>query len=172
MKHLLVLTAFAASALATGAAIAHVTISPTSAPAGSYFFSTFTVPHGCDGSPTVTLRVKMPEGITSVKPQVKTGWTIDIKTRKLDQPIKGEGGQVITEGVDEIDWHGGPLPDNEYDTFGVMMKLPNAAQTLYFPAVQECQKGTHRWIEIPAAGQKREDLREPAPMLKVVPNTP
>jgi uncharacterized protein YcnI len=73
MKHLLVLTVFAASVLTAGAAIAHVTISPASAPAGSYFFSTFTVPHGCDGSPTVTLRIKMPEGITSVKPQVKPG---------------------------------------------------------------------------------------------------
>jgi hypothetical protein len=42
-----------------------------------------------------------------------------------------------------------------------MMKLPTAGQTLYFPAVQECQQGTHRWIEIPAVGQKRDDLREP-----------
>ena len=51
-------------------------------------------------------------------------------------------------------WRGGSLPDNLYDTFGLLMKLPDAAgKTLYFPVVQECEKGVHRWIEIPAAGQ-------------------
>jgi len=173
MHRALALTAFATFAFAAGNAGAHVTISPTSAAAGSYFFSAFTVPHGCDGSPTVALRVKVPEGLSAVKPKVKPGWTIAIKTRKLDKPIKGERGQIITEGVDEIDWQGGPLPDNEYDTFGLMMKLPDTAgRTLYFPVVQECRQGVHRWIEIPAAGQSRDELREPAPALKIVPKAP
>jgi uncharacterized protein YcnI len=55
----------------------------------------------------------------------------------------------------------------------MVMKLPEVAgQTLYFPVVQECQQGTHRWIEIPAAGQRWNDLREPAPFVKLTPKSP
>ena len=39
-------------------------------------------------------------------------------------------------------------------------------QTIYLPVVQECEKGAHRWIEIPGQGS---DLPEPAPELKLVP---
>ena len=31
--------------------------------------------------------------------------------------------------------------------------------------VQECEKGVHRWIEIPAEGQHADELPEPAPAL-------
>jgi len=153
--------------------LGHVTSQPETGTAGSYFNLTFTVPHGCDGSPTVSLRIRVPEGVTGVKPQMKAGWNVTIKMRKLDPPMKGERGQTITETVDEVDWRGGPLPANLYDTFGLAMKLPeNAGQTLYFPAVQECEKGANRWIQIPAAGQSRKDLREPAPALKLTPKSP
>jgi len=165
----------AAAALAGIASpvLAHVTAQPESAVAGSYFTLTFTVPHGCDGSSTKSLRIKIPEGVTSVKPQMKAGWNVTIKTRKLDPPIKGERGQTITETVDEVDWRGGPLPNNLYDTFGLAMKLPDTSgQTLYFPAVQECEQGSNHWIEIPAAGQSRKDLREPAPTLRLTPKSP
>jgi uncharacterized protein YcnI len=40
---------------------------------------------------------------------------------------------------------------------------------LYFPVVQECEKGVHRWIEIPAAGKSSGDYPEPAPALKLQP---
>lgn len=154
-------------------ALGHVTAQPDAGTAGSYFTLTFTVPHGCDGSPTVSLRIKIPEGVTSVKPQMKAGWTVTIKTRKIDPPLKGEHGQTITETVDEVDWRGGPLPNNLYDTFGLAMKLPDSsAQILYFPAVQECEKGTNRWIQIPTTGQSRKDLREPAPAVKLTPKSP
>jgi uncharacterized protein YcnI len=35
--------------------------------------------------------------------------------------------------------------------------------------VQECEKGVHRWIEIPAAGKSSSDYPEPAPALKLLP---
>jgi uncharacterized protein YcnI len=69
-----------------------------------------------------------------------------------------------------VAWRGGPLPDDLYDTFGLLMKLPDApGKALYFPVVQECEKGVHRWIEIPAAGQNRDDLHEPAPQVRLKP---
>ena len=49
------------------------------------------------------------------------------------------------------------------------MRLPaQPKQTLYFPVVQECEQGVHRWIEIPAAGQHWGDLKEPAPFVRVI----
>jgi uncharacterized protein YcnI len=154
-------------------ALAHITAHPDSSDAGSYFNTAFTVPHGCDGSATVALRIKIPDGVTAVKPQMKPGWNVTIKTRKLDPPLKAEHGRTISETVDEVEWRGGPLPDTLYETFGMVMKLPDVAgRTLYFPVVQECQQGTHRWIEIPAAGQRWNDLREPAPFVKLTPKSP
>jgi uncharacterized protein YcnI len=159
-----------AAALAAGPALAHVTAHPDNGTADSFFETKFQVPHGCGGSSTVAVRIKIPADINSVKAQMKPGWNVSIKTRKLDKPIIGEGGQTITETVDEVDWRGGPLPDNLYDEFGLVMKLPSGAgRTIYFPVVQECQQGVNRWINIPAAGQKWNEVREPAPFVVLTP---
>lgn len=156
-------------ALSTGMAAAHVTANPNQAPADSYFRTFLRVPHGCEGASTVAVRVKMPAGVISVKPQMKPGWTIEIKVRKLDKPIDAGHGRMITETVDEIAWRGGPLPDAYFDEFGLSMKLPaKPGETLYFPTVQECERGVHRWIEIPAAGQKWGDLNAPAPFIRLL----
>jgi uncharacterized protein YcnI len=160
--------AVALAALLAGVAqaSAHVTVQPKEAPADSYFQLAFSVPHGCDGSSTVALRVKLPDGILSAKPQMKPGWKVEIKTKKLATPLAGPHGGTISDVVDEVAWRGGPLPDNLYDTFGMILRLPDkAGENLYFPVVQECEKGVHRWIEIPAKGQDAEKLREPAPFI-------
>ncbi|MDR3533322.1 MAG: YcnI family protein [Rhodopila sp.] len=157
----------------SSSAFAHVTAHPASGAADSYFETAFNVPHGCDGSSTVAVRIKIPEGVMSVKPQFKAGWTVTIKKRTLDAPVRVAHGRTITETVDEVDWEGGPLPDSMYDSFGMLMKLPGTAGvTLYFPVVQECQQGVHRWIEIPPPGKGWSDMREPPPFVKVVPATP
>jgi uncharacterized protein YcnI len=170
LKHLL---AAAALLAATSVASAHVTVQPGEAVAGSYFQMALVVPHGCDGHATVALRIKVPEGVTALKPQMKPGWSVEIKTRKLDAPQPTAHGKPVSEAVDEISWRGGPLPDNLYDTFGLMMKLPDRPNSsLYFAVVQECEQGVHRWIEIPAAGKGSEDLREPAPSVRLKPKSP
>lgn len=162
-----------AAALVAGPALAHVTLQPSEAVAGNYFQTALSVPHGCDGSGTVAVRIKIPDGVLSVKPQFKPGWTVEIKTRKIEGEQPKLHGKTITETVDEVSWRGGPLPDSLYDTFGLVMKLPDAAgKTLYFPVVQECEKGVHRWIELPAAGQANDGLKEPAPGLRLKPKAP
>jgi uncharacterized protein YcnI len=164
-----VLFASALLVAAAGDAFAHVTANPNEAPADSYFRTAFRVGHGCTGSATTAVRVKIPDGVFSAKPQAKPGWTIEIRMRKLDKPVEVGHGRTVTEAVDEIAWRGGPLPDTHFDEFGLSLKLPAAAgRTLYFPIVQECEQGVHRWIEIPAAGQKWNDLREPAPFIRLV----
>lgn len=167
----LALAAFAAAYLVLpGAVSAHVTANPNEASADSYFRTALRVGHGCEGSSTIAVRVKLPDGITSARPEMKPGWAIDIKMRKLDKPIDAGHGRMISEVVDEIAWRGGPLPDAYFAEFGLSLKLPNTPNaTLYFPLVQECEKGAHRWIEIPAAGQGWNDLKEPAPFVRVGP---
>jgi uncharacterized protein YcnI len=162
----------AAAAMVLGApdiVRAHVTANPNEAPAGTYFRTALRVGHGCSGAATIAVRVKLPDGVLSVRPQAKPGWTIEIRMRKLDRPAEIGHGRTVTETVDEIAWRGGPLPDAHFDEFGLSMRMPAAAgQTIYFPVVQECERGVNRWIEIPAAGQKWGDVKEPAPFVKVI----
>jgi periplasmic copper chaperone A len=155
--------------LVSGDATAHVTANPNQATADSWFRTALRVSHGCEGTPTVAVRVKMPDGVLAVRPQMKPGWEISISQRKLDQPIEGPHGTTVTEVVDEVAWRGGPLPDAYFDEFGLSMRLPAEQATLYFPTVQECEEGVHRWIEIPSAGQEWGDLDEPAPFVTVKP---
>jgi uncharacterized protein YcnI len=173
MRHLRLIILATMCAVGGGAAWAHVTATPNEAVAGAYFRTEFTVPHGCSGSPTVAVRIKIPDGVISVKPQMKPGWEITIAKRKLDKPIDAGHGKMVTETVDEVSWRGGPLPDGFYDTFGLMMKLPDApGRTLYFPVVQECKEGVHRWITVPTTGQKWNDVKEPAPFVRLKAKTP
>lgn len=154
-------------------AAAHVTATPNEAAAGGYARFVLTVGHGCKGAATVALRVKIPEGLTSVKPQMKPGWTVTITRRPLAQPVDNGHGGRITETVDTIEWRGGPLPDELYDQFGLSAKLPDEpGRTLWFPTVQECVEGVHRWIAIPTGTQTWGELNEPAPFLKLVPKAP
>ena len=146
--------ALVACAVVTGpvaAAMAHVVAQPNTAIAGVSFTAGFLVTHGCDGSPTTALRIKLPEGVTAVRPLAKDGWT-------------------ITEVAGEIAWRGGPLPSKSHETFGIALKLPNTpGRTLYFQAIQECQQGTVRWVDLPADGQSPKHLRNPAPFVILTP---
>jgi uncharacterized protein YcnI len=163
------LAAAAALALTCGAALAHVTLETAQAVSNSYFKATFSVPHGCEGTPTIRVRVRIPDGVTSVKPQPKTGWEVATVKEKLDKPVEIGHGVKVTELVREVTWSGGRLLDEYFDQFAMQVKLPEAPNTtLYFPVVQECEKGVHRWIEIPEAGKTSRDYREPAPALRLI----
>ena len=154
----------------SGPSLAHVVMDPDEATANTYFRTKLRVPHGCEGSPTVALRVKVPDGVMSAKPEMKPGWTVSLVKKRLDQPIDGGHGRSITEVVDEVVWRGGPLPDEMFDEFGLVLRLPaKPGETLWFRTVQECESGVHRWIEIPAAGQAWGDARSPAPFVRLRP---
>jgi uncharacterized protein YcnI len=164
-------TVAAASFTMTSPAFAHVELANDKAPAGSAYKAVLMVPHGCAGSATIDLRVQIPDGVIAVKPMPKPGWRITTVVTKLSQPIEVEGDK-ITEGVREIEWSGGSLPDNFYDEFVFVAQLPNRpGAMLYFPTVQRCAKGVNRWIDIPAGGQNAEDLKGPAPSLTLGPKT-
>ena len=151
-------------------AAAHVTIDPVQGSANGYVRAALRVPHGCKGSPTTRIRVRIPDGVLSVKAQVKPGWTIAIVRTKLAVPLDDGHGNKLTETVSEVGWSGGRLDDAHFEEFGLVMRLPDqAGATLYFPVVQDCEQGTHRWIEIPEAGRKVDEYREPAPAILLLP---
>ena len=110
----------------------------------------------------------MPEGVVSARPQPKPGWTVEIVRRKLSAAIFAGHGAKTDSVVDEIVWRGGPLPADQFEEFGLSLKLPDApGQALYFPTVQECEAGEHRWIAIPKPAEKWGDLKEPAPFVRL-----
>jgi uncharacterized protein YcnI len=170
MSRMLVSVALVAAFIATAQpAAAHATLERNEAPADSFFNAVMNIPHGCDGSSTLKVRVRIPDGIIGVKPQPKAGWELAIRKEKLATPIVESHGRTITEAVVEVTWTG-KLLDENFDQFAIHMKLPDKqGETLYFPTVQECEQGVHRWIEIPAAGKSRGDYKEPAPFLKLLP---
>ena len=154
-------------------AFAHITLENQQAAVGSSYKAVLRVPHGCEGSATVTIRVRIPDGFIEVKPMPKAGWKLDVVRGKYQKPMSVRGAKV-TEGVTQVDWSGGNLPDAYYDEFvlnGFIGDEAPAGQTMYFPVVQECEKGIHRWIEIPAAGSHEHagEGSEPAPGLRLLP---
>src|SRR4029078_13443230 len=94
------------------------------------------------------------------------GWKIDTVSGKYPQAYSHFRNAKLTEGVIEISFTGGNLPDAFYDVLGLTGFLTGdlePGKLLYFPVVQECEKGVHRWIEIPAAGKSaRENTKTPA----------
>lgn len=156
--------------LACTTAEAHVTLETREAPAASTYKAVLRVGHGCDGSPTVSIRVRIPDGVIAVKPMPKPGWELTTKTERYAEPVPYYE-DVLTEGVREIAWTGGSLPDEWYDEFVFRGRLPDGqpGTTLWFPVVQECESGAHRWIEIPAEGKSADDYEEPAPGLTLTP---
>jgi uncharacterized protein YcnI len=157
--------------LGTGSAFAHVTFETQEAAVGSTYKAVLRVPHGCDGKATTAVRVQIPEGVISVKPMPKPGWTLQVKKGRYEKSYRLHD-QAVTSGVKEIDWSGGSLPDEFYDEFvfrGQLAADLPAGKKLYFPVVQECEGVAERWIEIPAAGQDEDALEYPAPGIKLAP---
>lgn len=159
------------AALAASPAAAHITLETKQATVGSYYKAVFAVPHGCKGSPTVKIRVQIPEGVIAVKPMPKAGWSVDVVEGKYASEYDYHGNK-LSSGVKEVSWSGGKLPDHNYDEFVISSFLTSSLKpntTLYFPVVQECETGVSRWIEIPTegAGHSHEG-NSPAPGLKLL----
>jgi uncharacterized protein YcnI len=151
---------------------AHVTLETPQAAVGAGYKAVFRVPHGCKGSTTIAIKVQIPDGVIAVKPQPKAGWQINTVKGKYDKAYDYYG-HKLEEGVREVDWSGGKLPDDYYDEFvinGFLTDSLKPGTTLYFPVVQECEQGVERWIEIPAEGKQSDDYETPAPGLKLLPN--
>lgn len=156
-------------ALSAGAASAHVSVSPNTTAAGGYAVLTFSVPHGCEGSPTSKIEIAMPEAIPSVTPTVNPNWSVQKVSEKLAEPIKDAHGNELTERVSKVVYTAKtPLEDGYRDTMELSLQLPEKeGETLSFPVIQTCVKGQTAWNETAADGQDPETLEHPAPAFTV-----
>ena len=150
------------------AASAHVSASATSTAAGSYTLITLGVPHGCDGSATTKVAIKIPAGINSVTPTVNPNWDVAKVAAPLNPPITDSHGNEVTERIDQIVYTAmTPLPDGLRDAFVLSLQLPEdaAGQTLQFPTIQTCEVGETAWIEDVVQGRPEPD--HPSPSIEV-----
>jgi uncharacterized protein YcnI len=151
-------------------ASAHVLLERKEAVPGSSYKAILTVSHSCEDSPTIKLRVKIPEGFIAAKPMAKPGWTIETVKGPYARSYSYMHGMTIKDGAREIVWSG-KLPGDLYDEFvfvGFVADPLVPGETLYFPTEQICEKGSFNWAEIPAPGQSAHALKEPAPSLRLV----
>jgi periplasmic copper chaperone A len=169
IRHSLVCAAVAS--LMASSASAHVTLDNRQATIGAGYKAVFAVPHGCAGSATTKIRVQIPEGVIAVKPMAKAGWNVEVIKGKYAAEYDFHGTK-FSEGVKEVVWSGGKLPDDYYDEFVISTFLTGALKpdtVLYFPTVQECEQGVSRWIEIPEGDHAAHESKWPAPGVKLMP---
>lgn len=140
------MTALAIVLMTALPAAAHTTASATAGPNGATVV-TWSFSHGCDGRPTIGLRVRIPAGATAVTATNPTGWTSTVSTTA-------------------VEWSGPGIPDGTTARFTASMVLTEpAGATISMPAVQQCTGGTElAWIS--DTGDSSETSR-PAPTIVV-----
>lgn len=154
------------------AANAHVDVTPSDTGAGAYTVLTFAVSHGCEGSPTTSIEISLPEEITSVTPTINPNWTVETVQKTLDEPLEDGHGNEITEVTGSVKYTAiTPLKDGYRETFELSVQLPADAEgeTLFFPSLQTCEVGSTDWSAIAEEGADEPDT--PAPAVLVTAST-
>jgi uncharacterized protein YcnI len=151
----------------SGAAAAHVTVSPESLPQGtSDAIVTFRVPNESATATVTGLRVQFPldHPIVVVNPEAGSGWQVDVVHARLPKPITTDDG-TFTSVVSEIDWTGGTIPVGQFGEFNVLAQgLPTGTSQLVFKAIQSYSDGTTvSWIQVPTKSVPNPP--HPAPVL-------
>jgi uncharacterized protein YcnI len=154
-------------ALGTSPAAAHVTVTPTTTDAGAYTVLTFSVGHGCEGSPTTEIAIRMPEEIIAVTPTINPTWGVEKAMETLDEPVDNGHGGTYTERVAEVVYTADePLADGFRETFQLSLQLTaEEGETLVFPVLQTCAEGETAWAQTYEEGQ--EEPEHPAPLVVV-----
>jgi len=147
-------------------ALAHITVTPDSAPGGSAAVLTFHVPNEEATADTTKLDMKIPTDHPIVNLLVKPvpGWTVSVKTITLARPVVTDDGK-FTQAVSEVIWSGGEIAPGQFQDFSVSADpLPTGVSALAFKALQIYSNGdVVRWIDLSAPGQPEPG--HPAPVL-------
>jgi uncharacterized protein YcnI len=167
MRHAILAAAVLTLSLALPAAAdAHVTLQPTSVPAGGEDQRLVVrVPNEMDNASTVKLDLQLPPGFAEASFEPNPGWSVKVTKAKLAVPIHTDDGD-ITEGVTRITWTGdgkdGSIPPGAFKDFGLSVLVPGkAGDKLTFKALQTYSNGKLvRWIGPP-------DSDTPAPVVDV-----
>jgi len=148
-------------------AAAHVSLTVKEARVGLTYKATLVVGHGCEGASTTTLRVQIPEGFYNAKPMPKAGWEVETVTGAYSAPFDNHGTQM-NEGVREISWTEGDLPDGHFDEFvfrGTFGPAVKEGTRFHFPVIQLCGEKEDAWTD--TSGSDAAEF--PAPFLEVTP---
>jgi uncharacterized protein YcnI len=149
---------------------AHIVLTEPQAVAGSYYKATLRVGHGCNGAATHGLVVQVPAGFEGAKPQPKVGWSITTRKAQLSKPYISHG-KTVTDDVVELRWTAthkdNALPDEQFDEFAFMGRLPNQAGPLWVKVLQVCENSQNDWSDIPNQGTSTRGLKSPAALLDV-----
>nr|WP_201469491.1 YcnI family protein [Microbacterium hydrocarbonoxydans] len=138
------------------AASAHVSVTPDELAAGDHGVLTFSFAHGCDSSPTTSLRITMPEGLASVAPTMDSDWAIDIE--------RGDDGLVSAVTYTAV----APVPTDLRGAVSMSVGLDESTpESLAFPVIQTCVEGSTEWTELAEDGENPHDLDSPAPVVTV-----
>ena len=78
----------AAACAWSASAYAHATLETKEAAVGGSYKAIVKIGHGCEGTATLKVRVQIPEGVISVKPMPKAGWTLETTTGALRQALQ------------------------------------------------------------------------------------
>jgi len=148
---------------------AHIHAEPHEVPAGASSIVSFTTGHGCDGSPTNEIRIRIPEPIVSASPQWMAGWDAEKTMEALDEPVEQAHGDPLTERVAEITFTAQPgneLPDGQRGVYTITFTAPDTpGESLVFPVVQGCVEGESAWIEETVEGEDEPEM--PAPIVTI-----
>lgn len=164
MRNLIATTILLAAAVP---AAAHVGLAQREATIGSTYRATLVVGHGCEGATTTEIRVEIPEGFYNVRAMPKPGWKLEMTTGAYDKPFDNHGTRM-TEGVRQITWSGGEVPDSQFDEFvfrGTFGGDLEADSNFYFPVIQTCGDTEAAWTDI--SGDKGAE--NPAPSVTIQP---
>jgi uncharacterized protein YcnI len=155
--------AAAALALLPAAAAAHVTVQPSSAPAGGFARLDVRVPNERADAGTVKVDVQLPPGVIAASYEPVPGWTVRLARERLDTPVETEDGFEVDEQIARITWTGrgpdGVIPPGAFRDFGLSLRMPagEPGDVVTFKALQTYDDGeVVRWIG-------PEDADEPAP---------
>ncbi|HEX6462607.1 MAG TPA: DUF1775 domain-containing protein [Candidatus Saccharimonadales bacterium] len=114
----------------SGVASAHVTVKPSDVKTGTYQTFSVNVPTEKD-TPTVSVKLDIPEALTNVTPSVKPGWNI-----KIDKHVEDKKTMVSA-----ITWSGGEVGVGYRDEFTFSAKTPDGPVDLQWKAYQTYQNG-------------------------------
>ncbi|MFC3299498.1 YcnI family protein [Arthrobacter agilis] len=155
-------------ALGLGAASAHVSVAPASTTEDGYSQLTFSVPNESETADTNKLEVQLPteQPFTSVRVKPVEGWTAEVVTGELPEPVTTADGATLTEAPLSVVWTadaGAEISQQEYQTFSISVgRLPEAGSTVLLPATQSYTDGeVVEWAD--EATGDGEEPDKPAP---------
>ena len=156
-----------ATAFAPTLAQAHISIISGPGYANTTQEITFRVGHGCSGSDTYTVKIDIPDGVTSVRAETNTFGKVSVQ--------KDASLNVTSVTWQKADADVLPSDDNYYKVT-LRLKVPNTPfATAYFKAHQTCKASDGTllpvvdWVATAQTTSDDAGMAEPAPALVILP---